>query len=147
MTALRTLLCVRLMRRCEFALGIVRTAVEDVAPTPRFLLDQLAVFALRAFHPDVILLDILAVRIAAARGELTVVPVAKNHVAATLRTFFIEWNVRHLFALVEPPRGLAFGIAGARHELPKAAALQHHHPPAVLAVLFLRGLLHIGGIK
>ena len=50
-------------------------------------------------------------------------------------------------ALVEAPRGLAIGIAGAGHELPEAPALQHHHPPAVLAVLLLRGLLHVGGIQ
>src|SRR5579884_321785 len=121
-TALWTLLGNRLVRGSEVALRIIRTAIEDVAATPRFLLDQLAVFALRTLHADEVLLHVLAFRISAAGDELAIASVTQHHIASALRADFFQRNVRNFLALIEPPRGLAVRIAGASHELPKASA-------------------------
>src|SRR5208282_6836925 len=48
---------------------------------------------------------------------------------------------------IEPPRGLAIGIAGAGHELAEAPALQDHNAAAVFAIFLLRGLLQIGRVE
>src|SRR5260370_21735285 len=130
----------------EFALGIRGAAVEDVA-APGFLFHHVAFFAIRALHPNQVLLDVLAIGISAARGELAKAAVTQNHIAATLRAFLVQGNIGDLFALIQPARGLAIGVPGARHELAKASALEDHDAAAVLAVLFLRGLLQVGGIK
>src|SRR5260370_2552253 len=130
----------------EFALGIRRAAVEDVA-APVFLFHHVAFFAIRALHPNQVLLDVLAIGISAARCELAEAAVTQNHIAATLRAFLIQGNIGDFFALIQPARGLAVGIPVARHELAKASALEDHDAAAVLAVLFLRGLLQVGGIK
>src|ERR1017187_689303 len=114
--------------RCKPALWIVGATVEEVAAA-RFLLRQLARPTLRTLHSDVVLLHPLAFRIAAARNELSIAAMPQQKVAAALWALFIERDVRHLLPLVEAARGLAVGIAGASHELPKASALQHHGPP------------------
>src|SRR5579859_6850255 len=145
--ALRTRLRHRLIRRSEIALGIIRATVERVAATTRLLLHQLAIGALRALHADVILLDVFALRIAAAGDELAITSVAQHHVAPALGTQLFQGNVRHALTLIEPPRGPAIRIAGAGHELAKTSALEHHYPPAVLAILLLRGLRHLRRIE
>src|SRR5208337_315691 len=98
------------------------------------LFDEIAVFALRTLHANIVLLDVFAIRIAAAGGELAVAPVADHHVAPALGAEFVERNIGNLLALVEPPRGLAIGISRARHELAEPSALEHHHPAAVFAI-------------
>src|SRR5579884_1342856 len=70
--ARRALLGERLVGRRELAFWIIGAAVEDVAPPPGLLFDQLAVFALRTFHPDEVLLYVLALGVSAAGGELAV---------------------------------------------------------------------------
>ena len=130
----------------EFAFRIIAAAVESVS-LARFLLDQFAVFAERALHADEILLHIFALRIAAAGGELAKAAVADHHIAAALGAKFVERNVGNFLALIETARGFAIGIAGASHELAEASALQNHYPAAIFAILFLRGLLHVGGIE
>src|SRR5581483_4013772 len=139
----RTLFCDRLVGRGELALGIVRATVESVALTAGTLLHNFPVLTLRTFHADEVLLHVLAFGVAAARCELAVPAMAQHHVTTTLRAGFVQWNIRHFAALVKPARGLAIGIAGTRHELPKASAFEDHGPPAVLAVFFLCSTLHI----
>src|SRR6185312_15927160 len=58
--ALGAFLVYRLLVRREVALRILRAAVKHVAAPPRLLLDNLALFALRALHADRVLLDVLA---------------------------------------------------------------------------------------
>ena len=72
---------------------------------------------------------------------------ADHHVAPALGAEFVDRNVGNFLALIEAARGLAIGIAGAGHELAEASALQHHHPAAVLAIFFLRGLLNVRRIQ
>src|SRR5205823_2612368 len=136
MAALRTLFIDRLPVGSKVALGILRAAVEKVAAAG-FLFHQLAFLALWAFHADEVLLDVLALRISAARGELAKTPVAQHHVPLALGTFFFQRNVGEFLSLVQPPRSFALRISGAGHELAKAAALQHHGAPAILAILLL----------
>src|SRR5579863_4964223 len=136
-----------LVGRSKLALRIISATVERVA-FARALFDQVSVFALRALHADVILLDVLALGIPAAGGELAEASVSNHHVAAALRAEFVERNVGNFLALIETARGLAIGIARASHELAEAPALQHHHPAAILAVLFCRArILHVGGVE
>src|SRR6266404_3686334 len=136
--ALRARLGHWLVRRCELALGIVGAAVERVAATAGFLLHQLAFFIQRALYPDEILLDVLALRISAARDELAVASVAQDQIAAALRAGFFQRDVWHALALIEPARGLAIRISSTCHELAEASALQDHHASAVVAIFFLR---------
>src|SRR6202008_1041304 len=107
----------------------------------------LAVGALRTFHANEILLDVLAVRISAARNELTITPVAQHQIAAAFRAELFQRNTRHTLALVQPAGGLPIRIASKSHELPKAPALQDHHASAVLAVFVLPCLGHLRAIK
>src|ERR1700731_526537 len=146
-TALRAGLSHRLISRRELARGIIRASIECVAALPRLLFYQLAIRALRALHADEILLDVFALRISAARDELAIASVAQHQVAAALGTEFFQRDVRHALALIEPPRGLAIGIAGAGHELPEAPALQYHHSSAVLTVFVLAGLRHLSAVE
>src|SRR5581483_3238162 len=137
----------RFTGRRKFALGIIGTAVENISPPPRLFLDQLALFALRTFHPDEILFHVLALGIAAAGGELAIPPVTQHHSPSALWTVFIQRDVGNFLSLVEAPRGLAIRVPGTGHELPEAPALQHHRTTAVLAVFLLRSLLHVGRIE
>src|SRR6185437_3552816 len=123
-----------LVRRCEVAIRIVGAAIEGIAPTARFFLHQLAILALRALHADKILLDVLAVRVSAARDELAVTPVAQHQVASALGAYLFQRDVRHALALIEPTRSLAIRITRAGHELAKAPALKHHYATTVFAV-------------
>src|SRR3954469_20223681 len=145
--ALRARFRHRLVGRRKLARGIIRTAIECVAALPRLLFHQLAIGTLRTFHADEILLDVLAIRIAAARNKFAVASMPKHKVAVALGTELFQWNVRHALALIESPRGLAVRIAGAGHELAKAPALQYHHASAVLAVFILAGLRHLRTVK
>src|SRR5450432_4252318 len=104
--ATRALFSDRLVRRSKFALRIISAAVERVA-LARTLLDQVTVFAIRALHANVILLDVLAFGISAARGELAEAAVANHHVPAALGAEFVEWNIRNFLPLIQPSRGLA----------------------------------------
>src|SRR5579871_2092458 len=144
--ALGTGLRDRFVGRGEPALGIVRTAIENVAAAG-LLLGQVPGLAFRTLHADVVLLDPLAFRISAAGDELAVPAVPQQQIAPALRTLLVERNVRDLLTLVEPASGLAVGVSRARHELPEAPTLQHHRTAAVLAVLFLGRLLHVGRIE
>src|SRR5450432_4807176 len=78
--ATRALLGDRLVRRSELALRIISAAVEGVA-LARALFNQVAVFALRALHANVVLLDVLAFGISAAGRELAEPPVPSHDVA------------------------------------------------------------------
>src|SRR5215472_13777047 len=146
MSAARTFLRDRLVGRSEFALRIIRAAVERVA-LARLLLDQLAVFTQRAFHADEVLLHEFAIGISGARREFAVTSMADHQIASALRTRLVERDIRNAFALIEPSCRLAIRITRASHELSEAPALKDHHAPAVLAVLLLRRLLHIGGVE
>jgi hypothetical protein len=71
----------------------------------------------------------------------------QHHVAAALGAELFEWNVGHALALVQAARSAAIRISRAGHELAEAPALEHHHAPAVLAVLVLAGLRHLRRIQ
>src|SRR5262249_38629931 len=120
---------------------------ENIPATARLFLDKLAILALRALHSDEVLLDVLALWIPAARDEFAVSAMAQHHVAAALRAGFFQRHVGHALSLVEPARRFAVRIAGTGHELAEAPALEDHHPSAILAVLFLRCLRHLGSVK
>src|SRR5271165_6789221 len=70
-----------------------------------------------------------------------------QQIASALRALLIERNIRHFLRLVEPSRGLAVGITGARHELAKTAPLEHHGPSTVLAIFFLGRFLEVSGVE
>ena len=72
---------------------------------------------------------------------------ADHHIAPALRAEFVQRNVRNFLALIEAARGLAIRVSRASHELSESSALEHHHAAAVLAVFFLRSLLHVGRIQ
>src|SRR5438270_5140842 len=145
--ALRARLSYRLIRRGKLACGIIRAAIERITALSCLLLYQFAIGALRAFYADEILLDVLAIRISAARNEFTVTSMAQHHVAVALGAKLFQWDVRHALALVKPPRSLAIRIAGAGHELAKASALQNHHAPAIFAVFILASLRHFRAVE
>src|SRR5207248_9416560 len=133
MAALRAFFIDRLPIGSKVALGILRAAVEKIAATG-FLFHQLAFLALWAFHADEVLLDVLTLRVSAARSELAKAPVAQHHVASAFGTLLFQRNVGNFLGLVQPSRGLAFRISGARHELAEAAALEHHRAAAIFAI-------------
>src|SRR5260370_1638502 len=96
----------------EFALGIRGAAVEDVA-APGFLFHHVAFFAIRALHPNQVLLDVFAIGISAARCELAKAPVTQNHIAAPLRAFLIHENIGDFFPPTHPPPSLPSRIPAA----------------------------------
>src|SRR5271166_3872611 len=137
----------RLACRGELALRIIRAAIERVA-LARALLDEVAVFALRTLHADEVLLDVLALGISAARGELAETAMTDHHIASAFRAKLVERNIRNFLALIETARSLAVGIARTGHELAEATAFQHHHTATILAVFFgSSGLLHVSRIE
>src|SRR5581483_1228847 len=146
MSALRTFFINWLVVGGELAFWIGGAAVENIA-APGFLFHDVALFAIRALHPDQVLLDVFAIGISAARGKFAKAPVTQHHIASALRAFFFQRNIGDLLALIQPAGGFAIRIPGARHELAEASALEHHGASAVLAVFFLRGLLQVGGIE
>src|SRR5712671_1965612 len=121
--ALRASLRHWFVRRRKLARGIIRAAIERVAALPCLLFYQLAIRTLRALHADEILLDVLALRVSAARNEFAVASVAQHQVAPALGADLFQRDIWHALALREPPRRLAIGIAGTGHELPEAPAL------------------------
>src|SRR6202043_3028146 len=123
MSAIRTLLGDGLCRRSEFALRIISAAVKSVALASTFF-NEFAFFAFGALHADEVLLHIFALGISAAGSKLAETAVPQDQVAFAQRTGFIERNVGHFLALIEPPRRFAIGIAGTGHELAEAPALQ-----------------------
>src|SRR6202171_6520747 len=146
MSAIRTFLGNGLRRRSEFALRIIPASVKSV-PLARALFNEFAFFAFGALHPDEVLLHKLALGISAAGSELAETAVPQDQVAFAQRAGFIERNVGHFLALIEPPRRLAIGIAGTGHELAEALALQDHHAATVFAVFLLRDLLRFGRVE
>ena len=69
---------------------------------------------------------------------------AEHHIAPALWTDLFQRNIRNLLCLIEPTRGLALRIAGARHELSETSALEHHDASAVLAIFLLGRFLLFG---
>src|SRR3954469_16955673 len=136
----------------EVAVGIVGAAEEHLAAA-RLALDDVAA-VLRAEHAGRLLLDVLAGRIAAARGELAETSLLDHQVRLALRALLVEDLVRlgrgdPLLGRDDLPRRLALGIAGAGEELAEAAALHRHRLAAVLAVLLDRFPLaaRLGGLE
>src|SRR6185312_9799875 len=105
MTAARTLLGDRLVRRSELALGVIAAPIKRVSLARPFL-NQFSVFASRTFHTDEILLHIFAFRISAAGSELPIAPMPDHHIPLALRAKFFERNIRHPLALIQPSRRL-----------------------------------------
>src|SRR5262252_3472279 len=87
-TACRALVRNRPRCRGELALRIARASVKRVA-LARALFDQFAFLAQRALHADKILLHVLAIRVAAARSELSVAAMTEDEIAAAFRTLFV----------------------------------------------------------
>src|SRR5205814_249466 len=92
-----------------------------------------SVLALRTRHPNEVLLDVFALRIAAAGDKFTKFPVPHNHIATALWAFFFKRYIRYLLVLIQAPRGAASRVSGASHELPEAPTLEYHRLSAVLA--------------
>src|SRR5436853_6789132 len=90
--------------RSEVTLGIFRAAIEKIAAAG-FLFHQLAFLALRAFHADEVLLDVLAFRIPAARSEFAEASVAQHHITSTLGALHVEGDIGHFLGLIQPSRG------------------------------------------
>src|SRR5262249_19316197 len=131
----------------KFALRVIRASIERVALAAGSLLNDLAVFAQRAFHADEVFLHVLAIGVSAATDELAIATMTKHHVAPAFGANLFQRNVGHLSALVQAARCFAIGITGAGHELAETPALEHHHPAAVLAVFLLCSLLQVGRVK
>src|SRR5262245_4345351 len=142
--ALRALLVDRPVPEHEIAVRIVGAAEEDLA-APRFALDDLAALVriLRAHDAGRLVLDVLALGIAGARGELAEAALLDDQVRAAARALLVENLVRlgrlqaTLLGRDEHSGRLALGIPGAREELPEAAAFDGHRLAAVLARLDL----------
>ena len=116
----------------EVAIGIAVAAVEGLALL-RTALDDLALRALRALHPDGLLLDILAGGVVAARGELAEAAVLQHQVVVALRALFVERLIGLSLSAADLLGGLAVGVAGAGEEGTETALLQDHRTAAVLA--------------
>src|SRR5262245_23713201 len=131
--ALRALLVDRPVPEHEIAVRIVRAAEEDLA-APRFALDDLAALfrIFRAHHAGRLVLHVLALRIAGARGELAEAALLDDQVRTAARALLVEDLIRlgrletALLGGDELSRRLALGIAGAGEELSEAAALDRH---------------------
>src|SRR5262249_10268665 len=97
--AFRTLLRDRPVPQDEVAVGLVRAAEEDLAAA-RFALDDLAalVRVLRAGDAGRLVLDVLALGIVGARGELAVAALLHDQVRSAARAFLVE----HLIGLRGP---------------------------------------------
>src|SRR2546430_13477012 len=85
MATLRALFIDRLPVRSKVTLGVFGAAIEKIAAAG-FLFHQLAFLALRAFHADEVLLDVLAFRIPAARSEFAEASGAQHHISNSLRS-------------------------------------------------------------
>src|SRR5690606_11191913 len=120
----------------EVALRIVHAAVERLAAA-RLALDDLAA-VLRAAHTGRLVLDVLAGRIAAARGELAEPSLLDDQVLPALRAGFLA----QLSGLGSPdalllgddlPGRPALRVAGAGEEHAEPPAARNHGTSAVLA--------------
>src|SRR5690348_5975898 len=78
----------RLVPEREVALRIIRAAVEDL-PAARLAFHDLAL-VLRAQHARRLLLDVLALRIAGAGGELTEAALLDDEIAAAVGALLLE---------------------------------------------------------
>src|SRR5262249_52628867 len=122
----------------EVAVRVVRAAEEHLSAARLALDDVPAVFG--AEDAGGLLLDVLAGRIVAARGELAEAPLLEHEIRLALGAFLVEDLVRlrrgqSLFGCDDLACRLALGIARAREELAEAAALDNHRTAAVLARL------------
>src|ERR1700691_3137750 len=95
--ALGTGLVYQLVGRGELALGIIRSAVEQITAA-RFLLRQVPGLGPRTLHANVVLLHPLALGIAAARNELAEPAMTQQEIPPALRTLLIQRDVRDLLA-------------------------------------------------
>src|SRR6516164_8170185 len=128
----------------EVAIRIVRAAEEELS-TLRFALDDLAAFlgVLRAFDPGALVLDVLALGIIRAGGELTVPPLLDDQIRLAARAFLVQNLIGFRRAQATLPgrdqlsRGLALRIARTREELSESAALHGHRSAAILTRLDL----------
>src|ERR1019366_10305558 len=87
--ALGALFRYRFGPRHELAVRIPVAAVESLA-LARTTLGDLAFRALRAFHPDGLLLDVLARGVVAARREFAEAAALQHQVVAALRALLVE---------------------------------------------------------
>ncbi len=129
--------------RRKVALRIIRAAPEHVPP-PSLALRQVPGPALGALQPfNQVLLHILALRITRAGNKLPKSPLPQHQRLAASRAILarrLRSILLLLLLLAQLPERLAgriFVIPWATHERPEDPAPQHHHPPAVIAVLFL----------
>src|SRR5262245_33273416 len=120
--ALRALLGDRFAPSDERAIGIAVASVKRLAALGAAL-DNFAFRAVRTFHPDGLLLDVLAGRVIAARGELAEPAGLENHLIVALRAGFIERHIGLLLCPADGLGGLAIRISGACEKLAKAALL------------------------
>src|ERR1035441_913784 len=140
--AQRAFLGHRLVIRRKAALGIIRAAPEDIA-SPRLTLGQVALPAPGTLHAfNQVLLHVLALGIAGARDELPEGALAE-HQRLFANGAVLARRQRHVLFLLLLLAQLADGLAGrifavprAGHIGPEEPAPQHHHAPAVIAVLF-----------
>src|SRR5258706_5144215 len=138
----------------EVAVRIVRTPEEDLASL-RFAFNDLAAFVrvLRTLEARRLVLDVLALGILGAGGELAEPALLDHEIRAAPGTGFVENLIRlgrpqaTLFFRDSLPRRLSFRVTGAREELTEAPALDRHRLPAVLArfdLFFARFRLGLG---
>ena len=146
-----TLLQDRAVPQHEIAVGIIRAAEERLAAL-RLALDDLAalVGVLRARQARRLVLDVLALGIFRAGGELAEAPLLDDQIRSAPRALLVENLVRlrrlepALLGRDQLARRLALGIARAGEELAEAAALDGHRLAAVLARLdFLLAALRL----
>jgi hypothetical protein len=91
--ALRTRLRHGTVPSCKITVGIVAASVEKLAATRTPLDDLSTASFFRAADADLFLLDVLALRIAAASPELAVAAVLEHELATALGTFLIERHI------------------------------------------------------
>src|SRR5262249_37671832 len=140
--AFRTLLGYRLTPRHESAVRITVAAIERLAALGAAF-DDLTFRAIRTFHSDGFLLDVLAGRIIAARRELAEPAEFQDQTVAALRANFVQRDVRFLLRSADGLGGLAVRISGAGVELAEATLLEDHRAAAVFAILLFALLAQV----
>src|SRR6202167_642596 len=146
--ALGTLLLHRLAPSYEVAIRPAVAAVERLAAFGAPLY-HFALVALRALHPDGLLLHVLARRIISASRKLAETAGLQHHVAAAHRALLVELHIGLLLRAADLLGCLAIRVSRAGEEGAEAALLQHHGAAAVLAVFFvaLLGQVHLVHIR
>src|ERR1700676_2077214 len=127
-TALRARLVDRAVPQHEVAVRVVGAPEEDL-PALGFALDDLAalVGVLRTLHARSLVLDVLALGILRAGGELAEAALLDHEICAAARARLVQDLIGFggpqpaLLGGDQLPRRLALGIAGARQELAEAA--------------------------